>query len=264
MAEHPELRLISPLLTREIAGRYRGSAFGMFWSLLTPLFMLGVYTFVFGSIFNSRWNGAEGQAAEGTGEFAIVLFAGLIIFQLFSEVVGRSPSLVVSNVSYVKKVVFPLEVLSIVAVGSALFHAVVSLAVLFVFEVVLMGRLPWTIVLLPLIVVPFLVLTLGLSWFLAATGVFFRDIGQLLGPLITALMFLSPIFFPASSLPAWVQGWHLLNPLALPVEQVRAVVIFGTMPDWAPLGLYFVVALIIAWLGYAFFAKTRKGFADVL
>ena len=264
MPKHPEMRLILPLLKREIVGRYRGSALGMLWSLLTPMFMLAVYTLVFGSIFNSRWNGTGGEAVEGTGAFAIVLFAGLIVFQLFSEVISRAPALVVSNVSYVKRIVFPLEVLAIVAVGSALFHAAVSLGVLFGFEIVVMGRIPWTALFVPIVVLPFIVLVLGLSWFLAAAGVFFRDIGQFLGPTITAVMFLSPIFFPASSLPNWLHGWHLLNPLTLPVEQFRAVAIFGQTPDWVSLGVYLAVAVAIAWLGHTFFQRTRRGFADVL
>lgn len=258
------MNLALPLIRREIAGRYRGSVFGLLWSLLTPLFMLGVYTFVFGSIFQSRWNGADGQEVQGTGAFAIVLFAGLIVFQLFSEVVGRAPTLVTGNVSYVKKIVFPLEVLPVVAVGSALFHAAVSLAVLFFFMIVLLGHVPAMALLVPVVLAPFLVLLLGLGWFLAAAGVYFRDIGQFLGPLLTALMFLSPIFFPATSLPDWLEGWHLANPLAVPVEQVRQVAIFGQWPDWDLLGLYALVAAILAVLGYGFFQATRKGFADVL
>lgn len=258
------LNLGLPLIRREITGRYRGSVFGLAWALLTPLFMLGVYTLVFGSIFQSRWSGADGKAVEGTGGFAIVLFAGLIVFQVFSEMLSRSPVLVSGNVSYVKKVVFPLQMLPVVAAGSALFHAAVSFVVLLAFMVPILGYVPVTALLLPLVLTPFMVLMLGLSWFLAAAGVYFRDIGQLLGPLITAAMFLSPILFPASSLPDWLQGWYMLNPLSLPVEQVRQVVIFGQLPDWGATAAYLIVAVLAVVLGYGFFQATRKGFADVL
>ena len=256
--------LVLSLIGREVAGRYRGSLFGLLWSLLTPLFMLSVYTLVFGGIFQSRWAGPDGAAVTGTGAFAVVLFAGLIVFQFFAEVITRAPTLVTANVSYVKKIVFPLEVLPVVAVGSALFHAGVSFVVLLGFELVFMGGVPASALLAPLLVLPFLVLVLGLSWLLAAVGVYFRDIGQLLGPITTAMMFLSPILFPASSLPAWLQGWHLANPLTLPVEQVRDAVIFGRLPDLLPLAVYSAVTLVVAGLGYGFFAATRRGFADVL
>lgn len=260
----PRRELVTSLIRREIAGRYRGSMLGVLWSLLTPLFMLTVYTLVFGSIFKSRWSGPDGDSVHGTGAFAVVLFAGLIVFQLFAEVLGRAPTLVTSNVTYVKKIVFPLEILPVVAVGSALFHAVVSFAVLLVFEFIFMGAIPLTALLAPLLIAPFLLLLLGLGWLFAAIGVYFRDIGQLLGPVITAMMFLSPVLFPADSLPQWLQGWHLLNPLTLPVEQMRAAVIFGRLPDPLLLLGYTAVAALVAVGGYAFFAATRRGFADVL
>ncbi len=256
------LPLTLSLTTREVAGRYRGSALGLAWSLLTPMFMLAIYTFTFGTIFHSRWAGTAENAS--TGEFAVILFSGLIVFQLFSEVVTRAPMLIVGNSNYVKKFVFPLEILPVVALGSALFHAGVSLAVLLVFMLFIHGGIPLTALLLPVVLAPFLLLILGLSWFLASLGTFYRDIGQFLGTLMTAIMFLSPIFFPLSALPPWLQPWLVLNPVAFPVEQARAVLIFGQLPNFAGLTVYMVIAAIIAWLGYLWFQKTRKGFADVL
>lgn len=260
-------KLILNLIIREIGTRYRGSFLGLGWSLLTPLLMLGVYTWTFGTVFQSRWQQASGSGTHAeppTGEFALILFSGLILFGLFTEVVNRAPSLIVSNANYVKKVVFPLEILPVVATGSALFNAAVSLGVLFIFMIFIKGGIPATALLLPLIIAPLLLLTLGLGWFLAAFGVYVRDIGQLLGPLTTALMFLTPIFFPLSSLPPYIRVWIFLNPLALPVEQVREVLIWGRLPDFAALALYAAVAAAVAWLGYTFFQKTRRGFADVL
>lgn len=255
-------QLLAQLIRREVVGRYKGSALGLFWSLLTPLFMLTVYTLVFGSVFQSRWPGASANAS--TAEFAIILFAGLTVFHLFSEVINRAPGLVLSNVNYVKKVVFPLELLAPVALGSGLFHTAVSLAVLLTAVFLVHGAVPATAMLLPFVLAPFALMILGLVWFLAALGVYYRDVSQLLGPLVTAMMFLSPIFYPLSALPDWLRGLVKLNPVALPVEETRAVLIFGRVPDLAAVSAYAVVAALIAGLGFVWFQKARRGFADVL
>jgi len=262
MTSANDMLLIVPLVRREIVGRYRGSALGILWSLLTPLFMLAVYTFVFGTVLKARWS--EASETASLAEFGVILFAGLIIFQLFAEVITRAPNLILSNQNYVKKIVFPLEILVPVALGSALFHAAVSFIVLLVFMLVIHGGVPWTVLLLPLVIAPLLLLILGLAWFLASLGTYVRDIGQVLGTVVTALMFLSPIFFPLSALPDWLQPWLALNPISLPVTQARDVLIFGKLPNFAALGVYTLAAAAIAWLGYTWFEKTRKGFADVL
>ena len=186
------------------------------------------------------------------------------MFQLFSEVVLRAPTLVLANANYVKKVVFPLQILPVVSLGSALFHAGVSLVVLLGFMLAVYGAIPLTALLLPIVIAPYCLMILGIAWFLAALGVYYRDINQILGTLVTALMFLSPIFFPLSALPEWIRGWIGLNPVSLPVEQTRALLIFGAMPDLLGLAAYTAAALAVAALGYAWFQKTRKGFADVL
>ncbi|CAL8975222.1 Teichoic acid translocation permease protein TagG [Rhodoplanes serenus] len=259
------LRLAVQLAQREISARYRGSVLGIGWSLLTPLLMLAVFTFVFGTVFKTRWTPPGGsEASHSTADFAVILFAGLSVFQLFADVVTRAPSLVLSNVNYVKKVVFPLAVLPLAALGSALFDTAVRLVVLLVFVVLARGSLPATALLLPLVLAPYILLVLGLTWFLAGLGVYVRDVGQFLGPLVTALMFLSPIFFPSSALPDWLQPYLVLNPIALPVEGTRAVLIWGTAPDWTGLALYSAIAAAIAILGLVWFQKTRKGFADVV
>lgn len=260
------LTLAAQLARREVLGRYRGSTLGMLWSLLTPLFMLAVYTFVFGTIFKARWMSPEGgEASEPSmAKFAVILFTGLVIYQLFSEVINRAPGLVLANVNYVKKIVFPLEILPAVALGSALFHLIVSVMALFAFYPFVIGMPPPTVLLLPFVLAPFCVLILGLAWFLASLGVYLRDISQFLGTLVTAMMFLSPIFFPSTALPEWLRPYLFLNPIALPVEETRNVLIWGHLPDWTALGIYSVVATMIAALGFAWFQKTRKGFADVL
>lgn len=259
------MTLILSLIRREIAGRYRGSVLGLLWSLLNPLFMLAVYTFVFGVVLKSHWTTPDQQSAtHSTGEFAVILFCGLIVFQFFAEVVSLASGLIVANVNYVKKIIFPIQILPVVSAGAALFHAAVSLLVLLVFAYIVFGKIPLTVVLAPIVFAPLIVLVLGIAWMLASVGVFFRDMSQIVAPLVTATMFLSPVFFQRTSLPTWLQPWLSLNPLAIPVESFRDVVIFGIQPNWTALGYYSLVSAAVAFLGYEFFQKTRRGFADVL
>lgn len=253
--------LVRKLIRHEIAGRYRGSALGLGWSLITPILMLAVYTFVFSFVFKARWG--EG-AGDSRTEFAIILFVGLIVYGLFAEVLNRSPGLIVANVNYVKKVVFPLEIIPAYALGAAIFHSIVSLCVLLIAFLLINGFLHWTAIFTPLVLAPFVILTLGFAWILASLGVFVRDIGQAIGLVTTVLMFLSPVFYPMSALPERVQLLLLLNPLTFVIEQCRAVLVFGQLPDWIGLGIYTVVSLLVAWVGFWWFQNTRKGFADVL
>ncbi len=260
-----QVDLIRQMTRRQIVGRYRGSLLGVLWSLVVPIFMLSVYTLVFGTVMRPRWRRADVLSTDNSmGEFAIFLFAGLIVFQIFAEVLNRSPSLIVSNRNFVKKIVFPLEILPVVTIGAALFQASVSLMVLVGFIVIVFGHVPLTGLLLPIIWAPFLLLLLGLSWFVAALGVYVRDIAHIISSLITALMFLSPIFFSASALPASVRPYLFVNPITFPVEETRNVLLWGLWPNWLGLALYAVVAMAIAALGRLWFEKMRGGFADVL
>jgi len=247
---------------REVVGRYKGSALGMAWSLFNPLFMLVVYTFVFSEIFKSRWVGTGGD--DSKTQFAIVLFVGMIVLSLFSEVFNRAPGLILSNVNYVKKVVFPLEILPVITMGAALFHSLISIGVLLAACVLFNGYLHWTAVFTPLVLLPLVIITLGLAWMLASLGVFLRDVGQTIGIITTVLMFLSPIFYPVTAVPERFRPFIMANPLTFIIEQAREVLIWGHLPNWIGLGGYTLVAAAIAWAGYAWFQKTRNGFADVL
>ena len=253
--------LIWQMTRREIAARYRGSIIGLAWSFITPLLMLIVYTFVFSVVFKSRWGT---DANESQADFAITLFAGLIVFGLFSEIVNRAPRQIISNPNYVKKVVFPLEILSWVYLGSVLFHSLVSLVVLLVAQLMINRSLPWTILLFPLVLLPLIFASLGVTWFLAALGVYIRDIGQITTVFTTVLMFLSAIFYPLSALPERYQFWLRLNPLVVIITESRKVLIFGNTPDWPRLGIALLVGLLMAFAGFWWFQKTRKGFADVI
>ena len=252
--------LIKTLSKREVVGRYRGSVMGILWSFFNPVFMLLVYTFVFSVVLKARWSGGS----DSKTEFALILFAGLIVFNLFAECINRAPALILSNVNYVKKVVFPLEILPWVALWSALFHTLISLLVWLIAYLMLFGVPHTTVLLFPLIVLPFLFFIMGLTWALASLGVYLRDVSQFIGVLITVLMFLSPIFYPASALPEEYRHLMSLNPLTPVIEQAREVLFWGKVPDLAILGVYMLVTIILAWLGFAWFQKTRKGFADVI
>lgn len=253
--------LIGTLTKREVIGRYRGSIMGMAWSLFNPILMLFVYTFMFSEVFKMRWRvgGEENQVA-----FAIVLFVGMIVHGLFAECINRAPSLIMSNVNYVKKVIFPLEILPIVAMGSALFHALISMMVLLCAILVLGSGISLTALFFPLVIFPLVLATLGLAWFLAALGVYVRDIAQITGLFTTVMLFLSPVFYPLSALPEKYQIWMQLNPLTFIIEEARQVLIFDHMPNFTGWLMYLLVSSVIAWLGFAWFQKARKGFADVL
>lgn len=252
--------LIITLVKREVAGRYRGSMMGILWSFFQPIFMLAVYTFVFSVVFKSRWN----MGNDSKTEFALVLYVGLIVFNLFAECVNRAPRIILSNVNYVKKVVFPLEILPWVIIGSSLFHLGIGLAVWFIFYVFFFGVPSVSILLAPLVLLPLIMMTMGFSWLLASLGVYVRDVEQLIGIFTSALMFVSPIFYPISILPTNYQRLLFLNPITPVIEYTRGVLLWGQTPDWTFFGIYLFVTSIIAWAGFAWFQKTRKGFADVL
>ena len=253
--------LIFNLARRDVLGRYSGSFLGLLWSFFNPLLMLGVYTFVFGVVFKARWSP---NASTGILEFAVVLFAGLLVFGIFSECVNRAPSLMLQNPGFVKRVIFPLEIMPWVVLCSSLFHTAISLAVLALVMVIGFGALPFTWPLFLIVLLPLILCVMGVAWALAALGVYLRDLAQTINIVTTVMMFLSPIFYPASAVPAefrWAIEW---NPMSFLIEQTRAVLIWGRPPDFAGLAAATVGGLVVAWLGLALFQHARDGFADVL
>lgn len=253
--------LLLNLAKRETIGKYKESLFGSMWSILNPLLMLVIFTFVFTHIFKSRW----GVAVDtGSISYSVILFAGLIVFNLFSECFGKAPTIIINNQNFVKKIIFPLEILPVVSILSALFQACISFAILLVYIAVESGGVPWTTLLLPVALLPFVFFLLGLMYWLSATGVFVRDIGQTIGIATTGMMFISPIFFPASSFP---ERWRFLanyNPLTYPIEQTRGLLVFGNGIDWSTWAIYLCFSIIFCATGFAWFQKLRTGFADVL
>ncbi len=254
-------QLIVQMTKRDVVGRYKGSALGLVWSVLNPVFMLAVYTFVFSVVFKARW-GVGGE--ESKTQFALVLFVGMIVHGLFAEVLNRAPELILSNVNYVKKVVFPLEILPVVSMGAALFYSLISLGVWLTAFVVFNGNPHWTVVFIPLVLLPLVILATGLAWMLASLGVFLRDVGQTISIITTVMLFLAPVFYPLTALPEELRPWIMANPLTFIIEQAREVLIWGRLPNLTGLGIYTLVATAVALAGYAWFQKTRKGFADVL
>lgn len=252
--------LIGALTKREVIGRYKGSFLGLMWSLFNPLFMLLVYSFMFSVVFKSRWPGGS----ESKAEFSLILFSGLMVFNIFSEAVNRSPSLILANTNYVKRVVFPLEILPVVTLGAVVFHFLISFLAWLGFYILFIGYPPMTALLLPIVILPFCLFVLGITWILAAIGVYLRDVSQVIGIITTALMFLTPIFYPASSLPPEYRLLITLNPLTPAIEIVRNILIWGKTPDIQLAITSSLVALLVAWAGFVWFQKTRKGFADVL
>ena len=252
--------LVAMMVRRDIASRYKGSYLGWIWELFNPALMLAVYTFLFAGIFGARWAGV----GDSKLHFGVILFAGLLVHGCFADLVNRSSGLVVSHANYVKRVIFPLEILSVVALGTAIFHVAIGFGVLLLALLALGQPIHAAVITIPLILLPLFLLALGVSWTLASIGVFVRDVGQFVALLTTALMFVSPIFYPLSAVPSAWQAAFRLNPLVFFIEQVRAAVIWGVWPEWPLLVAWFVGALLVAWAGHAWFQLTRKGFADVL
>jgi lipopolysaccharide transport system permease protein len=257
--------LMFQLTKREIQSRYQGSVLGLLWSFLNPLFLLLVYTFFFAVVFKARWGGNPGATpVDSKAQYAVILFVGMIIHSFFSEVLVRSPQLVLAQPNFVKKVVFPLEILVPSAVGAALFHAAISTVVLLIISALLLGTIHWTVLWFPLVLAPLVMATLGVAWILAALGVYLRDLNQTVALISMVLLFLSPVFYPISSLPAEFQPWILANPLTFIIEQSRNVLVWGIRPHLKGMLLYMALASTFAWLGYLWFQKVRKGFADVI
>jgi lipopolysaccharide transport system permease protein len=253
--------LILQLTRRDIVSRYRGSLLGLVWSLVTPLLTLALYTFLFGVVFRTRWNVA---APEGRMEFALILFVGLIVHGFLAECLARAPALILTHANLVKRVVFPIEILAWSLGGSALFNAAVAFLV-WGLVTTLAGQPPgWTALWLPLVLAPLVLLAVGIAWFLAAAGVYLRDINHVIGLVTMVLLFLSPIFYRLDAVPPEFRTLIELNPLTFIVDQARAVLVWHRAPDLPRLAVALAGGFAAAALGLTWFQRMRRGFADVL
>lgn len=253
--------LIVQMTLREVGQRYRGSFLGAAWSVITPVLMLAVYTFVFSMVFRSRW---QSEIETPPSQYALILFSGLAAFNLFSEVVGRAPTLIMNHPNYVKKVVFPLEVLPVVVTGSALVNSAVVAGLVILGNLLVVGKVPASVIFLPLAYVPLVLLTLGIAWFLASLGVYIRDIGQGIAVVLQMLFFLSPILFPVSAVPERLQALMYVNPLTSIVESFRQLLVFDGLISWPTWVAWVLVTGVVASAGYFWFIRSKHGFADVL
>lgn len=251
--------LIIELTKREILGRYRGASFGLLWSLISPFMLLAVYSFAFGNVMKGRWPQGNGHQS-----FTLILFVGLIVHGYFSECILRSPQLITGNPSYVKRVIFPLDILPWPMILSALFHLFANFIVFLALRMALEGRIDVTAVLFPIVMLPLVILSFGISWLLAALGVYFRDVNQITGVISTALLFTSSAIMPVASVSEHLRPIFLLNPLTFIIDQARNVALWGQLPDWGEWAIYLAISCVVAWVGYACFSATRRGFADVL
>jgi lipopolysaccharide transport system permease protein len=247
-------------LVRAVTRRYRASVFGVLWVLMVPMATLGIYAFVFGSVLHSRWD----TAGSAEVPFSLNLFAGLLVFWLMADSAGQSLVAVVQHANLVKKALFPLEILPVVVVGETLFHTAINALILLVAMPILGAGIPPTAMLLPLVLAPLAILMLGATWFLSALGVYFRDLGQIIGLVMTGALFLSPVFYDTGRLSPGLRSMIDLNPITVIVGQTRRVMLQGVAPDWEALALYLALAWMVAALGLAFFRRARRTFADVL
>ena len=262
-------RLLWQLGCRDVQTRYKGSVLGLLWSLITPILTVALYTFLFSGIFHAQWGEDFGSAkaldaSPSHGQYALILFTGLMLHTFLADIMQRAGWVVTQQANLVKKVVFPLHVLPAVVVFASVFQIMVSLAVLLM-ALLIMGQsahLSW--VGLPVLLLPFVILGLGLSWLLGALGVFLRDLNQLMGWLVTALLFSAPVLYPLKTVSQSMGAWLYLNPLTYMVEEWRQVIYAGAWPHWDQWGIYLLCSLVFAAFGYGVFGKMKKGFADVL
>lgn len=252
--------LLAQMTERDVRSRYRSSAGGLLWSVANPLVMLAVYTILFSTVFPSKWT----TVAAGQADFAMILFIGLLVHGFVAEVMGRAPAIIVGQPNLVKKVVFPLELLPVIAAGSALFHMLVGLAIWMVFYIALNGLPAATALLFPVVILPVLLVSLGAAWLLASLGVYLRDVAHVVPMITTVLLFASPVFYPREAIAEPMRSWLAFNPLSLPIEQLRDVLLWNRAPAADAYLIYLGVAAVVACLGFAWFQATRKGFADVL
>lgn len=253
--------VLSTFARIEFASRYHGAQLGVLWSLVSPLATLTVYTFVFSVVFKPSWAGGGDGGVAG---YALILFAGLSAFEVFATSLNRAPRILSENVNFIKKVLFPLEILPVGVILAAVLESLVSLALVALGVLVTTGRLPATALFAPLAYLPLTMLTLGMCWLLAPVGVFLKDLGNIVGVGVQLLFFATPILYPLSAVPEPYRGLLALNPLHPVVDHLRRTIIYGQMPDWPALGVVTLVSAGVMLVGYAFFINIKRLFADAV
>lgn len=257
-----EKQLVYQIAYHSLRQMYSGTVLGLFWSFARPLFLLIVYTLVFGGIFQAKF--FPGKASGGTAEFAVILMLGLTIFGILSETLSRAPGLIVGNANFVKKVIFPIEILPVSDLFVVLVNAMFGFVVFILGYIYVYDVPPWYVVFLPITLLPLVLMALGVSYFISALSVYLRDAGQFVGILVSVLLFLSPIFYPIAAVPEFVRGLLVFNPLVFPLEASRDLIFDNEFPSVSEVSLYYGISLGVLWCGWAWFQYIRQGFADVL
>ena len=253
--------LLINLVKRNISVRYKGSMLGVLWSIVQPLMMLCIYTYVFSVVFKARWGENVGSSKGG---FAIILFCGMALYSVFSESITLSSTQITSNVNFVKKVVFPLQLLPLAQVLSSFVLGGIWLILLLFGAVFIFGNISWSMLLLPLVLLPFFLFTLGIAFFVSSLTVYIRDVPHVLSVVLQIFFFLTPIFYPVSAVPESFRKFLMVNPLTYMIEQTRMVMLYAQIPDWRFAAISFALGIGIFILGFGWFNKTQKGFADVI
>ena len=252
--------LLKTLTKADIKQKYQGSVLGILWSLIVPLLMLAIYTFVFSEIFKTKWE----IDTSNKFQFALMLFCGLSIYNMFADVLGRSVSLIVSNQNYVKKVVFPLELLPLVITFSALFNCIISFMVLIIANTILGGTLHTSTLFMPLILLPHIVFCAGIAYLISAISVYLRDMASFVSVLIMVFMYLTPVFFSLTAIPEAFRQVMMFNAMTYAIENMRNVIIYGTSVNWGYFGISCAVSIMLFGLGWWVFRRAKDGFADLL
>lgn len=260
--------LIAQFARRDVLERHKGAYLGSLWNIISPVITLLIYGFVFGYVFESRWRDPTLAANEGDGgaaaSFLLPFFLGHSMYHFFSECVGRAPLTVAARPNLVKKVVFPVEILPVVSVLSAMVYPLVAIPLLFIAQLVVVGSIPMTVLMLPLMFLPLIFAAMGISWFLASLGVYSRDIKNVVQVVLQLLIFMTPVFYSPERIPHRFRGLYGLNPLGFIIEQARGVTLWGREPNWTKFAMITLSSLIAMQLGYAFFMRTKRGLADVI
>ncbi len=252
--------LLRQLVKKDIQQRYQGSVLGMLWSFIVPILMLVIYTFIFSEVFQARWD----IDTSDKYQFALVLFCGLTAFTLVGEVMNRATTLIASNTNYVKKVIFPLEMLPVVTTLSALFNCLISFVILIVAKFIIYRNISPTLYMIFIILIPLIIMSVGLGLLISAISVYLKDVGNFISVFVTILMYMSPVFFPLSAVPESFRTVCEANPMTYIIENFRNVVIYGKCLDWKFFSISCLVAVVIYWIGKVVFMRAKEGFADVL
>ena len=249
---------------REIEGKYKGSLLGILWSIINPIIMLCVYTIVFSKIFQAKWGTEDGIGINDPMVFALNLFAGLIVFNIFAECAAKSTLLISNNPNYIKKVVFPIEVLGIATAGSAVFHGVINLGILVTAKILFGGSITSTFICLAILWGSFTISIVSMNWILSVLGVIAKDISQIISSIISIMMFMSPVFYPTEMVPIEVRWIAKLNPLAYVINETRAIIIDGTMPSIDKLIIFSLISVFMCEMSFRVLKRKQRLLGDRL